>query len=124
MKHFFSALLTIAFVVGLSHTAAAQTEITVIGPGGVRASVEKLIPGFEAKTGYKVKPTYGSGGGTHAHGCRDGEREQRRCLHLFLQGGTEGGARETHRMSHSVCIIRAAPKPEFQQIVIVPVILR
>src|SRR5262249_23158224 len=26
----------------------------------------KLIPGFEAKTGYKVKATFGSGGGTHA----------------------------------------------------------
>jgi molybdate transport system substrate-binding protein len=66
MKHLLSATLAIILVLGLSHTAAAQTEVTVIGPGGVRAAVEKLIPGFEAKTGYKVKPTYGSGGGTHA----------------------------------------------------------
>jgi hypothetical protein len=66
MKHLLSAVLTIILVPGLSYTAAAQTEVTVIGPGGVRAVVEKLIPGFEAKTGYKVKPTYGSGGGTHA----------------------------------------------------------
>jgi molybdate transport system substrate-binding protein len=63
---FFSAVLMTMFGLGLSHSAAAQTEITVIGPGGVRASVEKLIPGFEAKTGYKVKSTYGSGGSTHA----------------------------------------------------------
>src|SRR5712672_1808681 len=66
MKHLFSAALTMILVLGLSYTAAAQTEVTVIGPGGVRAAVEKLIPGFEAKTGYKVKSTYGSGGGTHA----------------------------------------------------------
>ena len=66
MKHPRSALLVIALVLSLSHAAAAQTEVTVIGPGGVRAAVEKLIPGFEAKTGYKVKGTYGSGGGTHA----------------------------------------------------------
>jgi len=66
MKHLLSAVLALTFVLGVSHTAAAQTEVSVIGPGGVRASVEKLIPGFEAKTGYKVKPTYGSGGGTHA----------------------------------------------------------
>jgi len=47
-------------------SATAPAEITVIGPGGVRAAVEKLIPAFEARTGYKVKPTFGSGGGTHA----------------------------------------------------------
>jgi molybdate transport system substrate-binding protein len=46
--------------------APAPVEITIIGPGGVRAAVERLIPGFEARTGYKIKPTFGSGGGTHA----------------------------------------------------------
>lgn len=66
MKHLLSAVLAMTLVIGLSYSAAAQTEVTVIGPGGVRAAVEKLIPGFEAKTGYKVKPTYGSGGVTHA----------------------------------------------------------
>ena len=65
-KHLLSAVLVMIFVLALSHSAVAQTEITVIGPGGVRAAVEKLIPGFETKTGYKVKPTFGSGGGTHA----------------------------------------------------------
>ncbi len=65
MKPLLSAVLAMTFVLGLSDIAAAQTEVTLIGPGGVRAAVEKLIPGFEAKSGYKVKPTYGSGGGTH-----------------------------------------------------------
>src|SRR5579864_5865982 len=61
------ALLAIAFPAVLYITppaALAQTEVTVIGPGGVRAAVEKLIPGFEKKTGYKVKATFGSGIGT------------------------------------------------------------
>jgi molybdate transport system substrate-binding protein len=66
MKHLFWAALTISIIVGLPSRGAAQSEITVIGPGGVRAAVEKLIPGFEAKTGNKVKGTFGSGGGTHA----------------------------------------------------------
>jgi molybdate transport system substrate-binding protein len=66
MKHLVSATLALLFVLGASHSAAAQTEVTIIGPGGVRAPVEKLIPGFEAKTGYKAKGTYGSGGQTHA----------------------------------------------------------
>jgi molybdate transport system substrate-binding protein len=66
MKHVVSAMLAMTFILSLPYSAAAQTEVTVIGPGGVRAAIEKLIPGFEAKTGYKVKGTYGSGGGTHA----------------------------------------------------------
>jgi len=66
MKHLRSAILATTLILCMAHTAAAQTEVTVVGPGGVRAAVEALIPGFEAKTGYKVKPTFGSGGGTHA----------------------------------------------------------
>jgi molybdate transport system substrate-binding protein len=44
--------------------ALAQTEVTLIAPGGIRAPIEQLIPAFEKKTGYKVNPTFGSGGGT------------------------------------------------------------
>jgi len=59
-------MFVLMLLLSLSCSATAPVEITVIGPGGVRAAVEKLIPGFEARTGYKVKPTFGSGGGTHA----------------------------------------------------------
>jgi molybdate transport system substrate-binding protein len=60
------SLLPIALAGMLCGTPAAlaQTEVTVVGPGGVRSAVEKLIPGFEKKTGYKVKATFGSGIGT------------------------------------------------------------
>jgi molybdate transport system substrate-binding protein len=44
--------------------AMAQEQITLVAPGGARAAIEALIPGFEAKTGIKVKATYGSGLGT------------------------------------------------------------
>jgi ABC-type molybdate transport system substrate-binding protein len=50
MKHLFSAVLAMVLVLGVSYTASAQTEVTVVGPGGVRAAVTQLIPGFEAKT--------------------------------------------------------------------------
>src|SRR5690348_2523953 len=45
--------------------AQSKGEVTLIAPGGARAALEALIPGFEKKTGYKVKATFGSGGGTH-----------------------------------------------------------
>ena len=57
-----------ALILGFGHGATAQSakgEVTLIAPGGARAAIEQLIPGFEHKTGYKVKATFGSGGGTH-----------------------------------------------------------
>ena len=39
-------------------------EITLLAPGGIRAAIEQLIPGFEQKTGIHVKATFGSGLGT------------------------------------------------------------
>lgn len=66
MKYFLSSLLI--FVLGLagSLSAHAQTEITLIAPGSARDALEEIIAGFEAKTGYKVTPTFGSGGKTRA----------------------------------------------------------
>src|ERR1019366_9345501 len=64
MKHLIS--LTLATLVwGHWHSASAQTsEIPLIAPGGIRAAIEQLVPGFEAMTGHKVKATFGSGLGT------------------------------------------------------------
>jgi molybdate transport system substrate-binding protein len=64
MKNLF--FLTIAGVLlgGFCGAAAQNNEITLIAPGGMRAAVEQLVPAFERKTGYKVKPTIGSGLGT------------------------------------------------------------
>jgi len=64
MKHLISlSLITLAL--GSWHSAGAQSsEVTLIAPGGIRAAVEQLIPGFEKKTGHKVQATFGSGLGT------------------------------------------------------------
>src|SRR6266403_6053711 len=64
MKVLLSSAMFLALVFGNPSGARAQTEVTLIAPGGIRTSIEKLIPGFEQKTGYKVKATFGSGGGT------------------------------------------------------------
>jgi molybdate transport system substrate-binding protein len=57
--------LLVAIALGSLYNAGAQTnEVTLIAPGGIRAAVEQLIPGFEHKTGRKVKATFGSGLGT------------------------------------------------------------
>jgi molybdate transport system substrate-binding protein len=53
-----------AFILGLCSAAQAQEPITLVAPGGARAAVEALIPGFEKQSGLKVKATFGSGLGT------------------------------------------------------------
>ncbi|HTA71967.1 MAG TPA: substrate-binding domain-containing protein [Bryobacteraceae bacterium] len=63
MKHLLSSVVCL-LVLGNSTGARAQSQITLIAPGGIRGAIEQLIPGFEAKTGQKVKATFGSGGGT------------------------------------------------------------
>ena len=66
MKYLFP--LAFAVAVAASGLSAQETkpgvEVTLIGPGGVRAPVTELIPEFERRTGYKVKATFGSGGAT------------------------------------------------------------
>ena len=63
-KYLISLAIVATFLLGNSLSAGAQTEITLIAPGGARAPLEKLVPAFESKTGYKVKMTIGSGLGT------------------------------------------------------------
>jgi len=53
----------VGLVLGIPFSAQAQSEVTLVAPGGIRTAIEQLIPGFEAKTGIKVKPTFTSGGG-------------------------------------------------------------
>jgi molybdate transport system substrate-binding protein len=64
VNHLRSTLLSLALVLCAASAALAQQDITVIAPGGAVPPVKALIPGFEAKTGYKVTLTPGSGLGT------------------------------------------------------------
>jgi molybdate transport system substrate-binding protein len=58
------ALTLGTFCAAQAQTEAKPVEVTLIAPGGIKAAIEQLIPGFESKTGYKVKATFGSGLGT------------------------------------------------------------
>jgi molybdate transport system substrate-binding protein len=64
MKYLISSIIAMVLVLGNSYSARAQSEITVIAPGGAKAALDQLIPSFEHKTDYKVKVTIGSGLGT------------------------------------------------------------
>jgi molybdate transport system substrate-binding protein len=63
-KYLLSFAAVAILFLGHGSSARAQTEITVIAPGGIREPLNELIPAFERKTGYKVKATIGTGLGT------------------------------------------------------------
>jgi len=59
--------LAIVLVLLSAPGARAQDEITLAAPGIMKTPFDMLIPGFEMKTGHKVKATYGA---------EDGVRQQ------------------------------------------------
>ena len=63
MKSFCSAAIALLLLSDVP-VLRAQSDITLIAPGGIRAAIEQLIPGFERQTGHKVRATFGSGMGT------------------------------------------------------------
>jgi molybdate transport system substrate-binding protein len=63
VKYSLSALALVVATL-LSPVGARADDITLVAPGGIRAAIVRLIPEFEAKTGHKVKATFGSGLGT------------------------------------------------------------
>src|SRR5260370_9166144 len=58
------SLFVVALVFGSCAGAHAQAEITLFAVGPMRAPTQKIVDNFEAKTGYKVKVTYGNGAET------------------------------------------------------------
>ena len=67
MKRWLSAIAAITLVLVSVHTARTQdtqAEITLLAPGIMQEPVEQLLKGFEAKTGHKVKATFGNEDGT------------------------------------------------------------
>jgi molybdate transport system substrate-binding protein len=117
MKHLLSSVLFVALVLGNPYGAHAQTEVTLIAPGGIRTSIEQLIPGFERKTGYKVKATFGSGGGTKKQVVQGDAFDVpivQPPLQEVLASGNVVASTETPlaNVSVAVAVRKGAPKPD------------
>src|SRR6266478_1197374 len=64
MKSMLSMVAIAALALSISAGARAQSEITLLSPNPIKETIDKLVADFQAKTGTKVKITYGSGVGT------------------------------------------------------------
>lgn len=60
-RNIFAAIFVLAMVCGSWAGARAQSEITLLAVGPMRAPTQKIVDNFQAKTGNKVKVTYGNG---------------------------------------------------------------
>jgi molybdate transport system substrate-binding protein len=60
MKYLFFVIFVFALVLGGSIGACAQGEVTLLGMSPMRRPTAQVIANFEAKTGYKVKVTFGA----------------------------------------------------------------
>jgi molybdate transport system substrate-binding protein len=61
LKHPLWLVVAVVLALGISSSARAQSEITLLSPDPIKATIEKLVSDFEAKTGTQVKITYGTG---------------------------------------------------------------
>ena len=66
MKSPLSLLAVAALALTFSSNASAQSEITLLSPDPIKATIEKLVGDFEAKSGTQVKISYGTGVSTRA----------------------------------------------------------
>jgi molybdate transport system substrate-binding protein len=64
VKHYVSWIAIVAFALGISASAHAQTRITLLSPDPLKREVDAIVQSFEMKTGIKVQESYGTGVGT------------------------------------------------------------
>jgi len=117
MKTCFLIAAAIAIILTFRFDTARAAEITLIGPGGIRAAASQLIADFEKATGHKVKGTFGSGGGTKQQ-VIDGQPFDVPIVQLPLEPVTASGhvtaASETLLATVAVgsAVLSGAPKPD------------
>src|ERR1700687_5836831 len=61
LKSPLSFFVAVALALAMPLSAGAQSEITLLSPDPIKATIDKLVEGFEARTGTQVKVTYGTG---------------------------------------------------------------
>jgi molybdate transport system substrate-binding protein len=61
LKFPLSFIVAVTLALAIPSRAGAQSEITLLSPDPIKATIEKLVGDFEAKTGNQVKITYGTG---------------------------------------------------------------
>jgi molybdate transport system substrate-binding protein len=117
MKGFISFVAAAALAMGLSAPARAQNEIALLSPNPIKETIDTLVAKFEAKTGAKVKITYGSGVGTRKTVAEGGAQDVTLLFAPFddaLKTGNvqKNSATVVARLRLAIAVKKGAPKPD------------
>jgi molybdate transport system substrate-binding protein len=121
MKSFVSLVATVALAICLTGTARAQGEITLLSPNPIKETIDTLVAKFTAKTGAKVKVTYGSGVGTRKTVAEGGAQDVTLLFAPFddaLKTGNvvKNSATVVARLRLAVAVKKGAPKPDISNL--------
>jgi molybdate transport system substrate-binding protein len=117
MKSFASLALAALLLFGFSGAANAQSEITLLSPNPIKETIDTLVAKFEAKTGAKVKVTYGTGVGTRKTVAEGGAQDVTLLFAPFddaLKTGNvqKNSATVVARLRLAIAVKKGAPKPD------------
>lgn len=117
MKYLLSSVVVVALLLGNSYSAQAQTEVTLLAPRPISEPLEKLIKGFESKTNYKVKATWGSGLGTREQVAKGETQDVSIMFAPFPQALASGNVVNSSsttlaRLILGLAVQKGAPKPD------------
>ena len=119
MKSFVSLVAVVAL--GLCGPAHAQSEINLLSPNPIKETIDTLVAKFEAKTGAKVKVTYGSGVGTRKT-VAEGHAQDVTLLFAPFDDALKTGnvqknsATVVARLRLAVAVKKGAPKPDISNL--------
>jgi len=117
LKSLLSLLIVAALSLAVSPGTRAQSEITLLSPDPIKATINKLVEDFEAKTGTQVKVTYGTGVSTRKTVASGQALDVSLLFAAFpeaLATGNivPGSATVIARLRLAIAVQKGAPKPD------------
>jgi len=128
VKHFVSWIAVVAFALGSSSGARAQTRITLLSPDPLKREVDKIVQNFEMKTGIKVQESYGTGVGSRRTVQEGGALDVTLLFAPFdeaLKTGNVDKSTQTvvARVRLAIAVKNGAPKPDISNVAAVKKLL-
>jgi molybdate transport system substrate-binding protein len=117
MRYVVAPLITLGLILSIGFTTHAQTELTLLSPNPIEATINKLIADFESKTGIHVKVTYGTGVSTRKDVAAGKAQDVSLLFSPFPEALRTGNidkssATVVARLRLAVAVKKGAPKPD------------
>jgi molybdate transport system substrate-binding protein len=111
------SLTIIALLVSISGVAHAQNEVTLLAPGPMRRSMDKIIANYQMKTGMMIKVTYGTGLSTRQSVAKGEQLDVSLILPPYWAAVASGNVDRSTQTTvagfiMAVAVPKGAPKPD------------